>query len=256
MALNTGAPMNVIKKILVLSLVLLAACSTPRPEGETEAEVLYKEAQALVNDGRYLIATEKLNTLRSKFPYSYFATHAELLLADVLFKQENYTEAAASYILFRDFHPKHERSDYVLWKIAESFYQQIPDTFDRDLSGAIESIRYYNELLRVYPKSEYIDNAREKIARSEQMLRDKERYIADFYFKTEVWDAARYRYEDILKNFREVALVDHASIRVLQSTEQMGDEKVACEKFYKKYLNRVSDQAKERYNNAYESCRN
>src|SRR5690606_2736481 len=151
--------------LIFIALFLLSSCSTPRPEGETEAEVIYKEAQALVEDGRYLLATERLNTLRSKFPYSFFATHAELLLADVQFLQENYTEAAASYILFRDFHPKHEKKDYVLYKIAESFYQQLPDTFDRDLTAANEAIRYYRELLKGGKKSEYAQSAQDKINR-------------------------------------------------------------------------------------------
>src|SRR5690606_9943092 len=175
--------MKMIHITFFAALMFLVACSTPRPQGETEAEVIFKEAQALVDDGRYLLATEKLNTVRSKFPYSFYATHAELLLADVQFKQENYTEAAASYILFRDFHPKHEKSDYVLWKIAESFYNQLPDTYDRDLSAANESIKYYREMLRIYPNSQYSQNAQEKINRCEQLLRDKEQYIADFYFK-------------------------------------------------------------------------
>ncbi len=247
--------MKILKSVFLALLLLLVACATQRPSGETEAEVIYKEAQALVDDGRYLLATEKLNTLRSQFPYSFYATHAELLLADVLFNQENYTEAAAAYILFRDFHPKHERSDYVLWRIAESFYNQIPDTFDRDLSGAVEAIRFYQELLRIYPKSEYVGNSREKIERAEQMLRDKERYIADFYFKTKVWDAARYRYLDILKNFREPKLVEHAALRVLKTSELMNEPNL-CEKYYNSFVGRLDEQARARLSSALESCRN
>lgn len=246
--------MKIFRSAFFAFMLVLVACSTPRPSGETEAEVLYKEAQTLVDDGRYLLATEKLNTLRSQFPYSFFATHAELLLADILFNQENYTESAAAYILFRDFHPKHERSDYVLWRIAESFYNQIPETHDRDLSGAIEAIRFYNDLLRIYPKSQYVGNSREKIERAQQMLRDKERYIADFYFKTKVWDAARYRYLDILKNFREPELVTHAAVRVLEASKKMNDPG-SCETYYKSFIGKMNDQGRERLNGALESCR-
>ena len=245
--------MTFFSKFLFIALFLLSACSTPRPQGETEAEVTFKEAQALIEDGRYLLATEKLNTLRSKYPYSFYATHAELLLADVQYKQENYTEAAASYILFRDFHPKHEKSDYVLWRIAESFYNQLHETFDRDLSSANEAIRYYKELLRVFPKSEYIENSNEKIARCEKMLQDKEQYIADFYFKTEVWDAARYRYLDILKNFKDTDLVDHAALRVLQSTTKL-EEKNSCQSYYNNFQSRLSVSGRKRLDQALKVC--
>lgn len=245
--------MKFFRYIFIVLLAVLTACSTPRPEGETEAEVLYKEAETLVDDGRYLLATEKLNTLRSKYPYSYFATHAELLLADVQFKQENYTEAAASYILFRDFHPKHERTDYVVFKIAESFYNQLPETFDRDLSAAHEAIRYYREMLRVFPKSSYSDSAQDKINRCEQMLRDKERYIADFYYKTEVYDAARFRYLDILKNFREPKLVTHAAIRVIESSAKM-NETAACDSYFKTYQGRLDAEGREGLARALKAC--
>lgn len=246
--------MKLIQKIFLVSLILFGACATQRPEGETEAEVTYKEAQTLIEDGRYLLATEKLNTLRSKYPYSFYATHAELLLADVQFKQENYTEAAASYILFRDFHPKHERSDYVLWKIAESFYNQLPDTYDRDLSSANEAIRYYRELLRVFPNSSHIKNSSEKITRCEKMLRDKEQYIADFYFKTEVWDAARFRYLDILKNFRDPELSTHAAVRVLESSAKM-DDSASCSNYFQTFQGRLDAQGRKRLDQALKACK-
>ena len=245
--------MKYLNTVFLAIFAILIGCSTPRPEGETEAEVVFKEAQSLVEEGRYLLATEKLNTLRSKYPYSFYATHAELLLADVQFKQENYTEAAASYILFRDFHPKHEKSDYVLWKIAESFYNQLPETFDRDLSSANEAIKYYKELVRVFPRSEYIQNSNEKIEKCKQMLHDKEQYIADFYYKTEEWGAARYRYLDILNTFRDPKIVEHAAVRVLQTSAKLTD-KNGCGNYYKIYQSRLDESGRERLSKAYQAC--
>ena len=134
--------MNILFGKILSSLLLvfvLASCSTVRPKGKTEAEVLFLEAKFLIEDGRYLMATEKLNSIRSQFPYSYYATHAELLQADILFEQDNYVEAAAAYILFKDFHPRHKKMAYVVWRIAESFNNQRPPTYDRDLSPLYEA---------------------------------------------------------------------------------------------------------------------
>lgn len=187
-------------KILVCILlsIFVISCATKRPEGNTEAEVLFKEAQDLISKKRYILATERLNTIRSQFPYSYYATHAELLQADVLFSQENYPESAAAYILFRDFHPKHENMGYVIFRIAESFYRQLPSTFDRDLSAGAEAIKYYQELLDSYSNSEYVKGAEERINKVTEMMLQKEVYIADFYFKTKDFSAALSRYENVL----------------------------------------------------------
>ncbi|MDD4974492.1 MAG: outer membrane protein assembly factor BamD [Bacteriovorax sp.] len=190
-------------KFLVLSFSLIViSCATKRPVGSTEAEVLFKEAKDLISKSRYIQATEKLNSIRSQYPYSFYATHAELLQADILFSQENYAEAASAYILFRDFHPKYNELGYVIFRISESFYRQLPSTYDRDLSAGIEAIKYYNELIQNYPDTEYVKDAQVRINQIEEMIEKKEIYIADFYFKTKDYQAAKARYEDILKTLK------------------------------------------------------
>ncbi len=186
---------------LSFSLVIIS-CSTKRPAGSTEAEILFKEAKDLISKSRYIQATEKLNSIRSQYPYSYYATHAELLQADILFAQENYAEAASAYILFRDFHPKYNELGYVIFRISESFYRQLPATFDRDLSAGVEAIKYFNELIQNYPNTEYVKDAQTRINQIEDMIEKKEIYIADFYFRTKDFEAAKARYEDILKTLK------------------------------------------------------
>ncbi|MBC7427782.1 MAG: outer membrane protein assembly factor BamD [Bacteriovorax sp.] len=190
------------KYILIVLSLLVISCATKRPQGSTEAEVLYKEAKELVGKSRYIQATEKLNLIRSQYPYSFYATHAELMQADILFSQENYAEAAAAYILFRDFHPKYEELGYVVFRISESFYRQLPETFDRDLSAGVEAIKYYNELTLTYSNTEYVKDAQKRITQIEDMLEKKEIYIADFYFRTKDFFAAKARYEDVLKTLK------------------------------------------------------
>ena len=211
-----------ILKFLVFSFsFVLISCATKRPTGSTEAEVLFKEAKELISKSRYIQATEKLNSIRSQYPYSFYATHAELLQADILFSQENYAEAASGYILFRDFHPKYEQLGYVIFRISESFYRQLPSTFDRDLSAGIEAIKYYNELIQNYPNTEYVKEAQNRINQIEEMVEKKEIYIADFYFKTKDFEAAKARYEDILKTLKNkeeklriLTRIDEATARI------------------------------------------
>lgn len=218
-----------------LVLFLHAGCAVDRPQGKTEAEVLYKEAKQLSEDGRYLLATEKLNTLKSQHPYSFYATHAELLLADILFDQENFTEAAAAYSLFRDLHPKHERLPYVIFRQAEAYYRQLPSTFDRDLSSGRQAVQFYRELLSTFPNHPKADLADKRIQKIEDQFRKKAKYIADFYFKTEVFDAARWRYLDILTRFDEPELRRHSQKRVLLSSLKLQDYD-ACLQYSATYL--------------------
>jgi outer membrane protein assembly factor BamD len=221
-------------KMLLFYVVLgslLLSCATDRPTGKSEAEVLLKEAKELISDSRFLMATEKLNTLRSEHPYSYYATEAELLQADILFKQENFVEAAGAYILFKDFHPKNKKLEYVYFKIAESYFFQIPSSYDRDLSSAVEALKYFRELKARFPNSKYTKGGEEKVKKCQEMMEAKERYIADFYFKTEVYDAARHRYLDILKNFKTTSLRQHSILRVVE-TSLLIAKYSECVKYY------------------------
>jgi outer membrane protein assembly factor BamD len=194
----------------------MISCASKRPEGTTEAEILFKEAKDLISKSRFIQANEKLNSIRSQYPYSYYATHAELLQADILFSQESYAEAASAYILFRDFHPKYNELGYVIFRVSESFYRQLPSTFDRDLSAGLEAIKYYNELILNYQNTEYVKEAQPRINQIEEMLEKKEIYIADFYFKTKDFEAAKARYVDIIKTLKNT----DEKIRILSRIDE------------------------------------
>tara|TARA_B100001971_G_scaffold214585_1_gene252887 strand:- start:93319 stop:94023 length:705 start_codon:yes stop_codon:yes gene_type:complete len=225
------------------------SCASDKPKGKTEAEILYKEAQRLMDDGRYILATEKLNQLKNQYPYSIYATPSELLMADILYEQESYVESAAAYLLFRDFHPKHEKLSYVVYKIAQSYFKQIPETYDRDLQPAFEAIKYYKELKLKFPNSKYSLKANKRISKSQQMIRDKEQYIADFYFKTENYEAALWRYKDILDNFKNKKIVSHSARRIVLSNyylKNWGDCYNSAQKY--KTIIKENDDYKEAYN--------
>jgi outer membrane protein assembly factor BamD len=245
-------------KLFLISFLIfnlfVSSCSTERPGGKTEAEVLYKEAQQLLKDGRYLLATERLNQIKSQYPYSYYSTHAELLQADILYKQESYEEAASAYILFKDFHPKHKKLSYVIWKIAESFYNQLPDTFDRDLAPGKEAVKYYKELVQKFRKSKYIKDSHAKITEISSKLKKKEIYIADFYYKTDVFDAARHRYLDILKHFKDSEMRQHSMVRVVMSSQQLNDVE-NCKKYYHRFKSKVDGTFKRDLKKAFQLCK-
>jgi len=241
---------------LLLILQFFTACSeAPTKQATTEAEAIYNEAKKLVDSSRYIMATEKLNLLRSKYPYSFYATHAELLAADILFLQDNYIEAAAAYILFRDFHPKHEKLPYVIWKIAESYYNQLPSTFDRDLSTGDEAIKYYEEILDKYAQTEYSKGSSEKIDKIKKMKKEKDLYIADFYFKTEVYDSAIYRYKLLLSQYSSEDVTNLAMLRITKSSFNMKDFD-KCIEYAENYIDQSADSTRSSLENLKKKCEN
>lgn len=239
--------------LVTLIFVLLASCSSDTPKGKTEAEILYKEAQELMEAERYILATEKLNQIKTQHPYSFYATPAELLQADVLYLQENYIESAAAYLLFRDFHPRHEKIPYVVFKIAESYYKQIPDTIDRDLEPAIEALKYYDEVIQKYGDTSYRKDAEERIKKAKKMLREKDLYIADFYFKTKKYSAARYWYLDILETHQDNKTRKHAMLRTILATSEL-KEWQPCVDYVEKFYQLVDKRAQKEIKSVKDRC--
>src|SRR6476620_2432557 len=118
--------------ILILS-VKFFGCSTVDKDPST-AEEAFKIAQDYEKADRYQVAIQRYTDVKNKFPYSSLATEAELAIADVHFKSEDYSDAQISYQNFRELHPKHPKSDYVIFRTGLSYYQQLPETIDRDLT--------------------------------------------------------------------------------------------------------------------------
>jgi outer membrane protein assembly factor BamD len=184
---------------LAISLAFLG-CSSGEKIDTTTAEGAFKLAEKYEKDERYEESIQYYSEVKNKHPYSRFATDAELKIADIEFIRENFVEAETAYKVFKDLHPDHARIDYVTFKLALSYYKQLPDTTDRDLALASNAILYFDEVMTSYPKSEHVKEATEYKQKARKMLADKEAYIAKFYFKREQWGSALGRYEDLIKN--------------------------------------------------------
>jgi outer membrane protein assembly factor BamD len=62
-----------------------------------------------------------------------------------------------------------------------------------------------------------VKDASARIAQIEAMLEKKQIYIADFYFKTKDYDAAKARYEEILKSIKDTNEVSRITARIQEA---------------------------------------
>ena len=163
-----------------LLVTLLASCGSSDKIDTSTAEGAYKLAQKYEKDERYEESITYYSEVKNKYPYSSFAIESELKIADIEFKRENYAEAESAYKLFKEFHPSHEKSDYVTYRLGLSDFNEFPPTVDRDLALAQTAIEHFSTVINNYPQSAYLKDAIEYKKKSEQMLADKANYIANF----------------------------------------------------------------------------
>lgn len=200
--------------ILVLSFCFISGCSNADLKDvnvdEKTAEGTYNLAEYYSKNKRYEDALARLRTIKNKFPYSKFATNSELKIADIEFEREYWPEAETAYRLFKEFHPKHPKSDYVSYQMALSQYNQLPSTIDRDLTDAYNTIRYFDDVIQGYPNSKWVTSSKDYKNKTIKMLAEKEQYIASFYFIREHYLSALGRYEGILKRFKDIGVEEDA----------------------------------------------
>lgn len=208
---------------LLIFLGFLAGCTTSEKNLNTP-EGLFAQAKEYEQSDRYEIAIARYNDIRNKFPYSPFALEAELAMADAQYSREFYAEAQIAYQNFRDLHPKNPKIDYVIYKTAMSYYMQLPETIDRDLSLTQDAIYHFDEIIRSYTKSEYFIESKAKRLELYEKLTEKELYIADFYYQQEKYTAALRRYESCLSKYSGYGFDPRAELGALRSAIASGDQ--------------------------------
>lgn len=225
--------------LIVFCNLFLSACASDEKKTDT-AEATFEVAQELEKNERFEEAIRKYSEVKNKFPYSSFATKAELAIADVYFKEESFGEAQINYQTFKELHPKHPQIDYVVFRIGLSFFNQLPETIDRDMTLAKDSIEAFDELIEKYPKSAHFAESKEKKVEALKKLAAKEDYIGDFYFKRKIYDSSLLRYEFLLKNYPKLGFDEKALARAYHSAKKVGDN-VKSKNLFNRFKNEFPD---------------
>ena len=203
--------------------LLVSGCSSLE-KNSNAPEGAFAIAEEFDKSERYEEALRRYTDVKNKFPYSNFATKAELAIADVYYKQESYGEAQVAYQMFKELHPTVPNIDYVQFRIGMSYFNQLPSTIDRDLTQANDAILNLSEVVTKYPNSEHAAEAKEKRSATIKMLAEKEEYIADFYFKRKIFDSALGRYEGLYNNFRNLGFDAKALSRAAICAKKIDDQ--------------------------------
>jgi outer membrane protein assembly factor BamD len=203
-------------KLLILSFITalsIIGCSTTDNLDTQSAEKAFKDAKSYEDDERYEEALKRYDDIKNRFPYSQYSKESDLRIAEVYYKKEDYQAAASAYSNFKFLYPNHPQIPYVSFQLGMSYFQQLPSTIDRDLSKGAQAITEFDIVINKYGSSEYAVKAQEKKKATQDMLAEKETYIADFYFKREKYLSALHRYEGIMKMPAPVALSAKAYLR-------------------------------------------
>jgi outer membrane protein assembly factor BamD len=191
---------------------------TPPPE-ETDEIAMTNKAMDFFVRGNYDMAEELFQKIKDRYPFSPFATLAELRLADIKFYQSQYAEAITLYEEFEKLHPNNEAIPYVIFQQGMCQYRLI-DTPDRDRASSEKLIDVLTRLHSQHPDSPYTFQAERMIKIARENLAMSELNIAKWYLKAGKKLQAAARIKIVLEKYADT----QASIEATKLMKKIGDK--------------------------------
>jgi outer membrane protein assembly factor BamD len=170
---------------------------------EDTARELVEAGNEAMQAKEYGSAIEYYTKLKDRYPFSPFTPEAELKLGDAYFLDEQFRAASETYKEFEALHPRHEAIPYVLFQIGLSGYRQF-DTIDLPQQSTTEALEYFRRVVEGYPGTQYAAEAKNYIRKCRRHQAQYEIFVADFYWRTERYEAAWRRYSFVAEEFPEL----------------------------------------------------
>jgi len=222
------------QSFLILSCLILAACSSTdkRPEDLSERE-FYEQAREAMEDNNFLIASERLQQLESRYPFGDYAEQAQLELIYTQHMMSDMEGALASAERFIRLHPLHKQVDYAYYMRGLSVYElgfnfveryTPSEQARRDPTPFRDAFNYFDELLRRYPDSQYNEDAQKRMIFLRDRLAQYEVGVGRFYLKRHAYLAAAQRGERVMLGYQGTSSVADALALQIEAYRLLGQD--------------------------------
>jgi outer membrane protein assembly factor BamD len=188
------------------------------------AEKFSIQAKAAVDAGNYEKAIKLYEALESRYPFGEESAQTQLDIAYAYFKNNDPDSAIAAADRFIKMNPRNPAVDYAYYLKGLVNYNRgigfidrfLPtDTSQRDPGTARDALKNFEELIRRFPQSKYVPDARQRIIALKNNLAMYEVHVARYYMKRKAYVAAVDRASTVIEKYQRTTAVPFA-LQVLQ----------------------------------------
>ena len=214
------------RSLLVL-LLLASAAITPTPvvaatRGLT-AEDIYSLGLKYLKRGYYTKAEEQFQRVRTFYRDDPYSLKAELAIAEIYYKKNEWDLARLAYEDFMRAHPRYPELDLVVYRLGLVLYKKAPVIPERDQTWTRQTVNTWTGFSARFPESSYRDDVEKHLAKAQGRLAKKELFIAQFYARREAWPAVVGRIEPMLRLWPSSADGSEGLLLLGTAFHQMGN---------------------------------
>ena len=188
---------------------------------DTPASKTYDQGLEKLANGAPQEAAKKFTELGKKYPESDWARKGLLMTVYADYQAGAYTDAETEAERYLKEYANSPDAAYVLYLKANAYYMQIPD-ISRDQDAATKSLVDFQDLVKKYPASEYIEDAKFKITVTQDQLAGKEMSIGRFYLNRHNYTAAINRFRNVLQYYQTTRHAEEALYRLVEAYLGLG----------------------------------
>ena len=185
------------------------------------ASSLYADGIAYLHKGENKKAAQTFGEIEVNYPYSTWASHAELLQGYAEYREQNFDSAVSALDRFIELHPASPEAAYAYYLKALCFYEQIEDV-QRDQTFTLEAAQALQDVVSRFPDSAYARDARIKLRLVENRLAGHQMEVGRFYQGQNLYAAAISRYQVVVQQYQTTTFAPEALDRLVECYLDLG----------------------------------
>ena len=212
-------PIRFVSIFAVVFALLLAGCGKDKGVESVTADELYQRAKQSLDNGSWERSIVLYKSLQTRYPFGRYTEQSMLDLTYAYHKRGASDEALSTLDRFIRTYPTHPSVDYAFYLKGLVNYSQnlgflermMPErVHDRDQSRAQESFLDFGELIRRFPDSRYVPDARQRMVFLRNNLAAYEIVVAEYYLRRDAYIAAVNRARHAIEVFPNTPSIPEA----------------------------------------------
>ncbi len=211
--------------LCLLSLFATTGCSHSKDADADKppepVEKMYAKAAEELDAGNNTEAAKQFDSVEQNYPYSQWATRAQLMAGYAQYKNLKYDDALLALDRFIELHPGDDNIAYAYYLKGLCYYEQISDV-RRDQKMTQEALDSLKQVKQRFPDTAYARDATLKIDLTLDHLAGKEMVIGRYYLDRKQYQAAINRFERVVEQYQTTTQVPEALERLTEAYLGLG----------------------------------